>query len=126
MTKATNRLEKDLTAFEKIEEEQALTAKVKKKAIEISETLGKLQKKKKDLENITDDLREVYYECRKEEVKEDKYQAIEKLDANIEEYLEIYETLIENKDDTLVRAKQAAVQEIKSTADNQQNKHQSQ
>ena len=41
MTKAMNSLEKYLTAFEKLEEKQALAAKVKKKAIEISETLEK-------------------------------------------------------------------------------------
>ena len=70
MNKAMNRLEKDLIAFEKLEDEQALTAKVKKKAIEVSETLEKLEKKKKDLKNTSDDLREVYYECRKEELKE--------------------------------------------------------
>ena len=40
-----------------------------------------------------------------------------KLDANIEEYLERYETLMGNKDDTVARAEHAAVQEIKSTAE---------
>ena len=88
MTKAMNSLEKYLTAFEKLEEEQVLAARVKKKAIEISETLEKLEKKKKEIEKAADELREVYYECRKEELEMDKFQAIEKIDANIESYLE--------------------------------------
>ena len=45
------------------------------------------------MENATAELREVCYECRKEELEMDKFQAIEKLDANIESYLERYETL---------------------------------
>ena len=45
MTKAMNSLEKYLTAFENSSQSQA---KVKKKAIEISETLEKLKNKKKE------------------------------------------------------------------------------
>ena len=48
MTKSLNSLEKHLTAFVKLEEDQALAARVKKKATEISETLEKLEKKKKE------------------------------------------------------------------------------
>ena len=115
MTKALNSLEKHLTAFVKLEEDQALAARVKKKAIEISETPEKLEKKK--IENAADELRGVYYECRKE-LEMDKYQAIEKLDNNIDEYLERYETLKETKDETLTRPEHAFVQEIKSTTSN--------
>ena len=101
MTKAMNKLEKDITAFEKLEGEQALAAKVRRKAIEVTETREKLKNGKKDMEKATDSLREVYYKCKKEELKEDKEQAIEKVDANIDKYLERYEALVEDNDDTL-------------------------
>ena len=50
MTKAMNKLEKDITAFEKLEGEQALAAKVRRKAIEETETREKLEDGKKDME----------------------------------------------------------------------------
>ena len=43
-------------------------------------------------------------ECKKEELKEEKDKAIEKLDTNIDKYLERYETIVEDKEDTLARA----------------------
>ena len=88
MTKAMNKLQKDITAFKKLEGEQALAAKVRRKVIEVTETREKLENGKTDMEKATNSLREMYCECRKEELKEDKEQAIEKLDANIDKYLE--------------------------------------
>ena len=87
MTKSLNSLEKHLTAFEKLAEDRALAARVKKKATEISETLEKPEKKKKEIKKTAEELRGLYYECEKEELEKDIYEVIEKLDNTIVEYL---------------------------------------
>ena len=101
MTKNMNRLEKDISAFEKLESEQALVTKVRRKAIDVTEVQEKLQNEKKEMENTTTVLKDMMCQCEKDELGEDQEMPIEQLDANIEKYSKRNEDIVENKDDAL-------------------------
>ena len=70
MTKNMNKLEKEISAFEKLESEQALVTKVRRKAMDVTELLAKLQCEKKEIENTTTVLKGVMCECKKDELGE--------------------------------------------------------
>ena len=54
-------------------------------------------------------------ECEKDEFGESQEKAIDRLDANIEKYLERYEEKMENNEEVLARAEYAGVQTITSS-----------
>ena len=115
MTKNMNGLEKEFSAFKKLESEHALVKKVRRKAIDVTELQGKLQSEKKEMENTTTVLKDMMGECEKDELGESQEKAIDRLDANIEKYLERYEEIVENKEEVLARAEYAGVQTITSS-----------
>ena len=67
------------------------------------------------MENTTTVLKDVMCECVKDELEESQEKVIDRLDANIEKYLERYEEIIENKEEVLARAEYAGVQTITSS-----------
>ena len=60
-------------------------------------------------------LKGVMCESEQDELGVTQENSIEKLDANVEKYLERYEEIIENKDNALARAEYAGIQTITSS-----------
>ena len=67
------------------------------------------------MEKTTNTLREVMWECKRGELKEEKDKAIDKLNTNIDKYLERHETIVEEKYEVLAKAEYAVVQTITNT-----------
>ena len=80
------------------------------------ELLDKLASEKNEMDNISSVLKGVMCESEQDELGDTQEKSIENLDADIEKYLERYEDIIENNDDTLTRAVDRSIQTITSSA----------
>ena len=67
------------------------------------------------MDNISSVLKGVMCESKQDELGDTQERSIEKLDANIQKYLEGYEEIIDNKDDAFTRAEYAGIQTITSS-----------
>ena len=90
MTKNMNKMEAAIPAFKKVGSEGGSATRLKMKAEEIVEVLDKLKEEKKEMDSISASLKRVMCESEPDELGNGVTQdiAIEKLDDDIENYLE--------------------------------------
>ena len=114
MTKNMNKLETAITSFQKVESEGGSATRIKIKAEEIVELRDKLKGEKKEMDSISSRLKGVMCESEPDELGNTQEQAIEKLDDDIENYLERYNKILQDNDDAAATAMERSIQAMAS------------
>ena len=77
--------------------------------------LDKLKSEKKEMDTISSILKGVMCESERDKLGDSQEKSIEKLDDDIENYLERYDKILDDNDDTLTTATERSIQAITST-----------